>query len=104
MTGFDLMINTKMLLTFQYTNHRGEKEQRRAIPTHLGYGATAWHKEAQWLLSALDIDKGELRWFSIRDMSEVTAEPSTDEMPFRIDGIAPDHAYFPLSHDMRLMK
>lgn len=55
-----------------YTNRRGETAER-SIAIHLAprgdcalrFGRTKWHPEPQYLLTALDIDKGELRDFAL---------------------------------------
>lgn len=56
-------------LRFRYTNYRGEHSIRRAWPIRLEWGSNEWHPEPQWLLLANDIDKGEPRYFALRDMS-----------------------------------
>lgn len=51
-----------------YINHRGERSNRKILPMNFGYGSTEWHTENQWLLEALDIDKGEIRTFAVKDI------------------------------------
>lgn len=41
---------------------------RRIRPIKIFFGSTKWHKEAQWLLKAMDIDKGEERDFALKDI------------------------------------
>ena len=57
--------------TALYRNWRGETAIRNIIPTSIRYGATEWHKEPQWLLVGMDVDKGEEREFALRDFSPV---------------------------------
>lgn len=53
-----------------YTNYRGEKGYREIVPEKIWFGSTEWHKEEQWLLDALDIKKGALRNFAMKDIHE----------------------------------
>lgn len=53
-----------------YTNHRGETAVRRIVPFHpfgespWSFGETRWHPVAQWLLSAIDVDRDVRRYFA----------------------------------------
>ena len=38
------------------------------------FSSTEWHKEEQWLLKALDLDKNEDRDFAIKDISNWNQE------------------------------
>jgi len=51
-----------------YTNYRGETGVRIIIPEKLFFGSTEWHPEPQWLLEALDVEKGEKRSFAMKDV------------------------------------
>lgn len=53
-----------------YTNYRGETAQREVVPQRVWFGATEWHPEEQWLLDAIDIEKGAERSFALRDIRE----------------------------------
>lgn len=55
-------------LEIDYKNWRGVTSRRRIIPLGVRYGSTEWHPEEQWLLSAIDVEKGAVREFA---MSEV---------------------------------
>lgn len=48
-----------------YTNYRNETTRRTIVPERIWFGTTAWHPEAQWLLDALDVEKGERRSFAL---------------------------------------
>jgi len=48
-----------------YTNHRGERRERRVLPGRIWYGTTKWHPEAQWLMQATDLERGEQRDFAM---------------------------------------
>ena len=51
-----------------YRNYRGETNMRRVRPSRIWFGATAWHPEAQWLMDAVDLDKGAERSFALCDI------------------------------------
>lgn len=55
-------------LKFKYKNWEGKTAIRRVKPIEIWYGKTEWHKEEQWLLKAMDLDKGEERDFAVRDI------------------------------------
>ncbi|WP_374327930.1 hypothetical protein [Paracoccus pantotrophus] len=54
-------------ITMTYRNYRGEIAERRIIPEWVGFGATDWHPEPQWLLRAFDLDKNARRDFALAD-------------------------------------
>lgn len=50
----------------EYTNWRGERSRRTIMPERIVWGrAPPWHNEDQWLLVAIDLDKGAERYFAI---------------------------------------
>lgn len=51
-----------------YRNYRGETAVRMVEPSRIWFGATDWHPEPQWVLEALDLDKGVVRSFAMRDI------------------------------------
>lgn len=51
-----------------YTNWRNERGIRTIIPQQIRWGATEWHPGEQWLLEALDVEKGVLRTFAMKDI------------------------------------
>jgi hypothetical protein len=53
------------IVAVAYTNWRGERGIRRIIPRRIHWGSNQWHKDAQWLIDALDCDKGEERTFAL---------------------------------------
>lgn len=67
------MINIKKgnLITFDYTNWRGEQGHRKAIVQEFSYGSNEYHKEPQFIMLALDVDKLQYRTFTTKDMSNV---------------------------------
>lgn len=62
-------------LDFDYINYRGEKSHRRVTQISHRYGVSHWHPEPQWLMMALDHEKGEAREFAVRDMTNIVAHP-----------------------------
>ena len=57
-----------------YTNWRGETAERTILPLRIWYGATDWHPEPQWLLTAMDVEKGAERDFALKDFGQLPAE------------------------------
>lgn len=53
-----------------YTNWKGETRYRNIIPKSIEFKSTEWHKEEQWILNALDVDKNAQRAFAIKDIKE----------------------------------
>jgi predicted DNA-binding transcriptional regulator YafY len=62
--------DSKLIVTILYTNYRGETAYRRIVPKGLRFAATEWHPEPQWLLDALDLDRGAERSFTLKDVRE----------------------------------
>lgn len=55
-------------LVFEYKNWEGKTATRRVIPISFWYGTTEWHREEQWLLKALDVEKNAERDFAVKDI------------------------------------
>ena len=51
-----------------YSNYRHEISVRTIIPERLWFGSTTWHPQPQWLLDAIDVEKGERRSFAMSDI------------------------------------
>jgi predicted DNA-binding transcriptional regulator YafY len=64
-------MDEKKPLVFRYKNWEGNIATRKVIPLEVWYGKTEWHKEEQWLLKALDLDKNAQRDFAMRDILSV---------------------------------
>jgi hypothetical protein len=56
-----------------YTNYRGETAERFVYPQELWWGATEYHPESQWLLTALEIRNTSTvqRHFALHDIHEI---------------------------------
>ena len=63
-------------VTLTYTNWRGETAQRTVTPKRIWWGATDWHPEPQWLLTAFDAEKQADRDFAIKDFGAATPQPA----------------------------
>lgn len=57
-----------------YTNWRGETAARVVLPSRVWFGLTAWHPEPQWLMTALDLESGQVRDFAMSGI--VRIEPA----------------------------
>ncbi len=63
-------MNTSKSVEIIYTNWRGETAKRIIRPLKIWFGSTEWHKEDQWLLKALDVEKNTERDFALKDIHE----------------------------------
>ena len=61
-------------LRFSYKNYRGEHSVRWATPKTFWWGSTEYHPEPQWLMSAFDHDKGQMRDFALADCDFAVSE------------------------------
>ena len=60
----------KKMVRILYTNWKGKTSYRTIIPKNIEFTSTLWHKEAQWILNAFDVDKQEERGFALKDIKE----------------------------------
>lgn len=60
-----------------YTNWRGVRSIRRIHPLSVRFEATEWHQYPQWILRAVDTEKGETRDFA---MSEIRTWAPAEEV------------------------
>jgi predicted DNA-binding transcriptional regulator YafY len=56
------------IIEFTYKNYRGEIADRKVVPIKIYFGSTEYHKEPQWILKALDLDKNAERDFALLDI------------------------------------
>ena len=77
------MINTstEAPVTLTYTNWKGETAQRRIIPRRIWWGATEWHPDPQWLLTAFDVDKQAERDFALKDFGQPVTVQDAARVP-----------------------
>jgi predicted DNA-binding transcriptional regulator YafY len=64
----EIAIAPGQVLKFRYRNWQGIVADRTARFEALIYGSTEWHRAPQWLVKAVDLDKGEVRLFALQDM------------------------------------
>lgn len=53
-----------------YTNWKKDTRYRIIIPISIEFKSTEWHKEEQWILNAMDVEKNEQRSFAMKDIKE----------------------------------
>lgn len=53
------------LLTFPYTNYKGEFAIRTVIFSGIEYGSNEWYPEPQWFIRTWDLDKNAPRSFAL---------------------------------------
>lgn len=51
-----------------YTNWKGERSIRLVEPIRIVFEENQYHKPAQWLLVAIDLNKGVERSFALKDI------------------------------------
>lgn len=69
-----LNISISRKLNIVYKNYHGEISKRSIAPKSIRFGFSEWHTEPQWLMTAYDYEKNEMREFAMRDMSSVEEE------------------------------
>lgn len=55
-------------VTIVYTNYKGITSVRDLLPIKIFFGSNEWHKEDQWLMEAVDIEKNAQRTFAMKDI------------------------------------
>ena len=60
----------KEVVKILYTNWKNETRYRIIKPISIEFKATEWHKDEQWILNAVDIEKNAMRGFAIKDIKE----------------------------------
>ena len=60
--------NDREIVKILYKNYRGDTAVRMIHPRRVWFGSTDWHPEEQWLLDALDVEKGAMRTFAMKDI------------------------------------
>lgn len=64
-------MSPKRIVIIDYTNHRGERRERRIIPAPTGglvFMETPDHKPAQWVVRAWDVEKKAQRTFALKNI------------------------------------
>lgn len=63
-------MNEERAVIIDYTNHRGERRERKVIPhpRGLSFEETPDHKPAQWVLRCWDVEKQTQRTFALKNI------------------------------------
>lgn len=61
-------------LKILYTNFKGKTSVRNIIPQEIYFGTTEWYKDEQWLLDAIDVDKGAIRTFAVNNIDFIYSD------------------------------
>lgn len=61
-------IPLEKIVTIVYTNWKGVTAVRQIFPVRVFFGNNEWHKENQWLLEAIDLEKNATRTFAMKDI------------------------------------
>jgi len=69
----DYKVKEGDLITFNYTNWKGQIGMRKAIIKEFVFGSNGYHKDYQMMIVAFDVDKLEERIFAVKDMTMVEA-------------------------------
>ena len=59
------MSDPRKEVLIDYTNWRGVRSLRRIVPMQIVYANDEWHPDTQWILEAIDVEKGEMRFFAL---------------------------------------
>lgn len=59
-----------------YTNWRGERSERKIHPLTIAFENNEWHPESQWLLEAVDLEKGQIRTFVMTNIHSWKPHPT----------------------------
>jgi predicted DNA-binding transcriptional regulator YafY len=51
-----------------YTNYHGERSKRLVRPLSVAFENSEWHPDTQWILHAIDVERGETREFALKDI------------------------------------
>lgn len=69
--GATVGYQTDKVVQILYTNWKGVTAWRRIVPDRIWFGQTNFHPDVtQWMLHALDVDKGEERDFAVKDIHD----------------------------------
>jgi len=58
-------VRQNRLVQIDYTNYKGERRWRTVRPMKIWFGVSVWHPGEQWFLHADDMDKSQVRDFSL---------------------------------------
>lgn len=72
------MSDPRQHVIIDYTNWRGERGLRRIIPLSIQFENSEWHPDTQWILYAVDIDRGASREFAMASIHSWTVPMLAD--------------------------
>lgn len=55
-------------VTIRYTDDAGVMSRRRVVPMWVKFTSNRWYPEPQWLMEAVDLDRGEIRSFAMKNV------------------------------------
>lgn len=58
----------KVTVKIKYKNYRGEISNRNITPFRIRFTVNKYHTERQWLLTAYDHGKEDMRFFAVKDI------------------------------------
>lgn len=73
------MGNRQQEVVIDYTNWEGKRSVRRIRPLQLSFENNEWHPETQWLLEAVDLDKGWTRSFALANIHSWKPAPTAGQ-------------------------
>jgi hypothetical protein len=73
------MHEPSQILTMVYKNYRGEVAVRRVLPKCIWFGQTEHHLQPQWLMNAVDVERGVERTFAMQDIQTMFPPPNKVE-------------------------
>jgi predicted DNA-binding transcriptional regulator YafY len=56
------------IVRIDYTNYRGERAKRRIEPLSIAFENSEWHPTTQWILTAVDVERGVVREFAMTNI------------------------------------
>lgn len=69
------MGDLRQQVIIDYTNWRGERGLRRIIPLSIQFENSEWHPDTQWILHAVDVERGATREFAMVSIHSWTMAP-----------------------------
>jgi len=81
---------TRAEVKLRYTNHRGVTAWRRIWPLRIEHRTSRWHRGAQWLLIAQDLDKQEEREFAMLNIHGWSFPPPIRDLRRALPDLDPD--------------
>jgi predicted DNA-binding transcriptional regulator YafY len=68
MPMLDAVLAPQRAVIIDYTNHRGDRRERKVFPYRIEFRETPDHKPAQWVMSVWDPEKRAQRTFALKNI------------------------------------